>query len=365
MKIPNRKPNDLTTVRFIAQLKNWDKKNPLTKTRLKKKGFREPVCVGFGEGFNSWVNFGGVILHPWKKLLLIEYPTGRSVYENNWASARIEGEDHYSFRNGGCGIDVEKFYKPWRRANRWATTIDYEAEVKTDKDMVTCMTYRAINIKTNHEFSGFIKEIEKKPWVSRSYSQDYIYKLTKDEVFRFLEIADKCSHSIIGDVNPSKEHQHLQSEAYTDIQKINDEINKLWTRMNDLKAVRWEIQYKNKLDMRGNKTNDPSEYTEPYKEEEIHKPEQKCLYLMKNKRTGHYKIGISNNPKIREGTLQSQEPEVALVGSWEKQSDNERDWHNYFADYRLRGEWFELTKTQIKMFCHACTSGKGPPLVTA
>lgn len=365
MKNTNRKIDFSKFAMFIRQLKNWDKKNHSTKTRLKKKGFREPVCVGFGECFKNWVNFGGVILHPWKNLLLIETPTGRSVYEDNWASAKIEGEDHYSFRYGALGIGVEEFSKPWRRVNGWATTIDYEAEVKTDKDMVTSMTYRAINLKTNHEFSEFINEIEEKTWVLRSYSRDYIYKLTKDQVVRFLEIADKCSHSIIGDVNPSKEHQHMQTEAYTDIQKINDELNKLWMREDELTAARLKIQYKNKLDKLGNKTNDPSEYTEPYEEEEIYEPEQKCLYLMKNKHTGHYKIGISKNPKMREGTLQSQEPDVALVGSWDKQSDNERDWHNYFSDYRLRGEWFKLTKTQVKMFCHFCTNGKGPPLATA
>ena len=85
------------------------------------------------------------------------------------------------------------------------------------------------------------------------------------------------------------------------------------------------------------------------------------LYLMKNNRDGRYKIGISNNPKHRESTLQSQEPDVVLVGSWDKLAKHERSWHNYFAEWRKRGEWFDLEVTQVRFMVDKCLNKKGPP----
>tara|TARA_R110002050_G_scaffold10521_1_gene35996 strand:- start:292 stop:420 length:129 start_codon:yes stop_codon:yes gene_type:complete len=39
----------------------------------------------------------------------------------------------------------------------------------------------------------------------------------------------------------------------------------------------------------------------------------KKTYLQKNTRNGLYKIGKSNNPKVREKTLQGEEPEIKMV----------------------------------------------------
>lgn len=88
----------------------------------------------------------------------------------------------------------------------------------------------------------------------------------------------------------------------------------------------------------------------------------KHLYLMKCNRNGLYKIGISNNPQFREKTLCSDDPSIKLVGSWDKLSMNERDWHDYFAEYRVRGEWFKLSEAQVRLFCHKCTNGQTAPI---
>ena len=72
-------------------------------------------------------------------------------------------------------------------------------------------------------------------------------------------------------------------------------------------------------------------------------------YLMKNKRNSLYKIGKSKNPKHREKTLQSQEPEISIVKIWNK--DIERDLHIKYDEYRVRGEWFKLNKIQVKYIC--------------
>lgn len=80
----------------------------------------------------------------------------------------------------------------------------------------------------------------------------------------------------------------------------------------------------------------------------LHRKETKT-YLMKNKRNGLYKIGRSITPLHRERTLQSEEPEIKMVKVWD---DNIEDTlHKKYDKHRVRGEWFNLTKTQVKYIC--------------
>jgi hypothetical protein len=72
-------------------------------------------------------------------------------------------------------------------------------------------------------------------------------------------------------------------------------------------------------------------------------------YLIKNKRNGFYKIGRSNNPLKREKTLQSEEPDIVMVKTWDE--DIESKLHIEYKYYRIRGEWFELSNTQVKYIC--------------
>jgi len=72
-------------------------------------------------------------------------------------------------------------------------------------------------------------------------------------------------------------------------------------------------------------------------------------YLIKNRRNGFYKIGKSNNPLKREKTLQSEEPDIVMTKTWDE--DIESKLHKDYKDYRVRGEWFELSKVQVKYIC--------------
>lgn len=72
-------------------------------------------------------------------------------------------------------------------------------------------------------------------------------------------------------------------------------------------------------------------------------------YLIKNRRNGFYKIGRSKDPLKREQTLQSEEPDIVMVKTWDK--DIESLLHKDYKDYRVRGEWFELSKVQVKYIC--------------
>lgn len=71
------------------------------------------------------------------------------------------------------------------------------------------------------------------------------------------------------------------------------------------------------------------------------------VYIMKNKRNGFYKIGKSLTPKVREKTLQAEEPEIEMVFSAEWPDSKERELHARYAEKRLRGEWFELSKFDV------------------
>tara|TARA_R100000951_G_scaffold57000_1_gene47848 strand:- start:7 stop:510 length:504 start_codon:yes stop_codon:yes gene_type:complete len=72
-------------------------------------------------------------------------------------------------------------------------------------------------------------------------------------------------------------------------------------------------------------------------------------YLIKNNHTKLYKIGYSKNPKHRERTLQSQEPNIKMVKIWDK--NIEKKLHKLYSEYRVRGEWFNLTPIQVKYIC--------------
>jgi len=72
-------------------------------------------------------------------------------------------------------------------------------------------------------------------------------------------------------------------------------------------------------------------------------------YLIKNRRNGFYKIGKSNNPFKREKTLQSEEPDIVLVKTWSRNIESKL--HKDYKEHRVRGEWFELSKAQVKYIC--------------
>jgi hypothetical protein len=89
-------------------------------------------------------------------------------------------------------------------------------------------------------------------------------------------------------------------------------------------------------------------YKSPVKEQSLINKYSKT-YLIKNKRNGLYKIGRSKDPESREKTLQSEEPNIIIVKVWDKNIESEL--HKMYAKQRLRGEWFELSKIQVRYIC--------------
>ena len=77
------------------------------------------------------------------------------------------------------------------------------------------------------------------------------------------------------------------------------------------------------------------------------------VYLMIDTTNNFHKIGISNNPRYREHTLQSDKPTIELLCAKEYPSriiaeSIEAALHKAFASKRIRGEWFNLDSTDIE-----------------
>lgn len=73
------------------------------------------------------------------------------------------------------------------------------------------------------------------------------------------------------------------------------------------------------------------------------------VYLMIDKNTGYYKIGRSKNPTIREKTLQSEKPTIELLHKFDAISKDEKTLHEMFNEKRVRGEWFDLSGSDVKV----------------
>jgi len=88
-------------------------------------------------------------------------------------------------------------------------------------------------------------------------------------------------------------------------------------------------------------------------ENNINKTDNCFVYLMHDTSNNYHKIGISNSPKYREKTLQSEKPTIEMIAS--KNFPNrkiaesiEKALHNTYSEKRLRGEWFDLDIDEIK-----------------
>jgi hypothetical protein len=71
------------------------------------------------------------------------------------------------------------------------------------------------------------------------------------------------------------------------------------------------------------------------------------VYIMIDKNNGYYKIGRSHNPIYREKTLQSEKPSVELMHAFDARIKDEKIIHDMFCNKRIRGEWFDLSGSDI------------------
>ena len=100
--------------------------------------------------------------------------------------------------------------------------------------------------------------------------------------------------------------------------------------------------------------NAPQEELEDVKADSPSASQKSCyVYLMIDTTNNFHKIGISNHPKYREHTLQSDKPTIELICAKEFPSRAiaeavEAALHRVFAAKRIRGEWFNLDLSDIE-----------------
>jgi hypothetical protein len=90
---------------------------------------------------------------------------------------------------------------------------------------------------------------------------------------------------------------------------------------------------------------------EPVEEVEGETPREGFVYLLKSGR--HYKIGLTYDVGRRQYDLAIQLPDPVSrehVIATDDPVGIERYWHERFAERRKNGEWFELTRADIKAF---------------
>jgi len=72
------------------------------------------------------------------------------------------------------------------------------------------------------------------------------------------------------------------------------------------------------------------------------------IYVMIDKNTGYYKIGRSLSAIKREKTLQSEKPTIELLQTFNGKLIDERNLHTMFKHKRIRGEWFDLSGSDMQ-----------------
>lgn len=121
---------------------------------------------------------------------------------------------------------------------------------------------------------------------------------------------------------------------YSNEEEIRRECNKLIKKHTSIEPILKQVKPK----------------TEQVKSEKnILEINKNKTYLMKDNHNNLYKIGYSKTPKFRESTLQSEKPSIKMVKVWDY--DIEKKLHDLYDEFRIRGEWFKLSKIQIQYIC--------------
>ena len=153
-----------------------------------------------------------------------------------------------------------------------------------------------------------------------------------------IQQGKKYSFKMLNDVD---DYIHLTSGNWTTDSLINSNVSKLINKYRTFLKNYNITKSANKVNLKYNNLNKVINI--------IDFIDDRKTYLMKDNHTKLYKIGFSNNPKHRETTLQSEKPSIKMVKIWNK--NIEKKLHKLYSEYRVRGEWFNLTPIQVKYIC--------------
>jgi len=390
----------------------------LTEAEKNKDKWQRDQMVGisFGNAKKNYYHLGAYVLHPWKPWVFVKYPEAKSGWHNgNLASFDLhfdgwwtEKDYHYRdfldiYNEDQCGLgksplnSYAKFYrncpnieithseqlkynlKIW--FDRDDEVIKYEGKFIEAKDKEAGDRYgdgtpRTASEKTYwDELQTLLSNAEKlyPPW-QQGTIDEIAYKLSEEDILKFDKIWMSCQSYLVKDDGDALTADGSPN-IYRQDEKAWEDFEKFKIYKKELDDHRAEAKKRREAKVNAIAEEERKEAEKQIKEAQKYhrrrmglqkkKTKLKKLYLMKDMRNGLYKIGISQDPKHRESTLQGEKPDIKLVGDWKDLSDFEREWHKYFDKERQRGEWFKLTKTQVKFFVSQCLKGNAPPEKTA
>lgn len=146
-------------------------------------------------------------------------------------------------------------------------------------------------------------------------------------------------------VNVTHNDIYLTRQQLKDIiDKANNTLIKMEEDNFDVEKANKEFKEKVHNDMLLNEKDDLNDI-ESIKKKKSRKTK---VYVMIDRHTGLYKIGVSDSPAKREHTLCSIVPKIDLLFSFDSDYYTEKQLHNEYSEKRTRGEWFKLTKKDIR-----------------
>ena len=348
----------MTEKEDIARMGFWGSCVSALLKENRDKWVRDMICITTGSCMTNYYHVGGYVLHPYMNLMFYLKPEKKSAYpSSNLDSFNLEIETAKKEEvKGEFGISLDPFRrKDWMAALkqinfRHLCTITYKVKPKvhwgdrwkTDEEKPfikyqALIQARKIQIDNQQEKLRSIGRVKKIKGLPPRYWNLDCRELTNEDVVLFQRIHNSLPRHIgrFMPFNDQPQKQQIRQWRKGRAEEAERE------KRREAERVEWK------------KREEAADWAREKK--------PKRIYLMKDGSNGYYKIGISDNPQHREKTLQSEKPDIDMIGHWEQTTDQEKDWHCYFSDQRLRGEWFKLTDVQVKFFCLNARKGATPP----
>jgi hypothetical protein len=357
---------------FWPTLRDTEVLEPLPVCKDKWK--RDILAVSFAEPARNYDYYGGLVLHPFKNWVFFDYPhRHRGQREGNWAIGnkihyvnKFNDKEHVS---NHIEHQLNELFHWWadRLNMRHSMSLPYKVEsyveevwVGTDEAQFPSLTYKKVvrykikdvKFKRNSRFEKLLSDIGDCPRVisyeNSFQNYEHCFEVTDEIIERFQKIhgslpKDAITYEFLCDKRNIRETNNYNTQQSLKQKRRDDIMRERQAREEKVEQERNTIE--------GLAT----------ERERRTKEEPKSLYLMKDKNNGYYKIGISQDCEYRERTLQSEKPNIELVGQWKSLDKYERAWHDYFKKNNTRGEWFTLNKVQVEFFTRLCMNEMGPP----
>ncbi len=207
-------------------------------------------------------------------------------------------------------------------------------------DSVITLNAIANPVKSTSSYSEAKFRIYAEDMVKLETKEFVKWQITNEEGIEILSGENKCCFWIITKDLYDIDYYDIAHERYdaSIIKKLSYEVFQDFVRDFN-KAVR------------------DNTLAEDYKEvNKVDIKEKECcyVYLMVDTTNNFHKIGISNNPRYREHTLQSDKPTIELLCAKKYPTRAiaeaiESALHNVYANKRIRGEWFNLDASDVEI----------------